>query len=141
MLCQNLETGKMKNQNNVEEWVKSGIDSSLIKLNKKILNEEEIAQWFFQNLPHSARRNDGRIRGGYLKAYKNPLKGGWGIEGYDLTDLSAEPELRSFKADYPRLDKNGKEIRYDAPKNSEPNPICPRVSCATRFSLTTNIIR
>ena len=117
----------MKNIN-VEEWSKSGIDQSLIKLNKKILNEEEIAEWFFQNLPKSARRNDGRIRGGYLKAYKNPLKGGWGIEGYDLTNLSAEPELRTFKADHPRIDKSGKPIRYDAPRNSEPNPICPRVS-------------
>ena len=69
----------MKKSLNVEEWVGSGIAPSLIKLNKKILNEEEIAEWYFQNLPSSARRNDGRIREGYLKAYKDPLRGGWGI--------------------------------------------------------------
>ncbi len=118
----------MKKSLNVEEWVGSGIAPSLIKLNKKILNEEEIAEWYFQNLPSSARRNDGRIREGYLKAYKDPLRGGWGIEGYDLTDLEAEPELRTFKADHPRIGKDGKPIRYDAPKNSQPNPILPRVS-------------
>ncbi len=101
---------------------------SLIKLNKKILTEEEIAEWYFQNLAHSARRNDGRIQDGYLKTYRDPLKGGWGIEGYDLTNLSAEPELGTFKADHPRIGKDGKPIKYDALKNSQPNPICPRVS-------------
>ncbi len=117
----------MKNSS-VEEWSKSAIAPSLIKLNKKRLEEEEIAEWYFQNLPSSARRNDGRIRDGYLKAYKDPLKGGWGIEGYDPTDLEAEPELRTFKADHPRIGKDGKEIKYDAPKNSQANPILPRVS-------------
>ncbi len=56
----------MKKSLNVEEWVGSAIAPSLIKLNKKRLEEEEIAEWYFQNLPSSARRNDGRIRDGYL---------------------------------------------------------------------------
>ncbi len=78
-----------------EEWQKSGIAESLIKLNLKILTTDQIAEWFFQYLPHSARRNDGRIRDGYLRAYSNPLQGGWGIEGYDPTNLEGKPELRS----------------------------------------------
>ena len=108
----------MKNPNALE-WRKSGIAESLINLNLEILTTEEIAEWFFQYLPHSARRNDGRIREGYLRAYANPLLGGWGIKGYDPTNLEEEPELRTFKANNRRLDKNGKPIKYDAPKNSK----------------------
>ncbi len=112
----------------VEEWNQSAIAPSLIKLNLEILTEEEIAEWYFQYLRNSARRNDGRIRDGYLKAYHNPLKGGWGISGRDPTNLDAEPELRTFKPNYPRIDKSGKEIKYDAPKNGKHNPIFPRIS-------------
>ncbi len=112
----------------VEEWNQSAIAPSLIKLNLEILTEEEIAEWYFQYLRNSARRNDGRIRDGYLRAYKDPLRGGWGIKGRDPTNLDAEPELRVFKPYYPRINKNGKEIKYDSPKNSKHNPIFPRVS-------------
>ncbi len=112
----------------VEEWNRSCIAPSLIKLNLEILTEEEIAEWYFQYLAHSARRNDGRIRDGYLRAYRNPLRGGWGIKGRNPTNLDAEPELRVFKPDYPRIGKDGKEIKYDAPKNSKHYPIFPRVS-------------
>lgn len=111
-----------------EEWIESAIAPSLIELNLKSLEEEDIAEWYFGNLPPSARRNDGRIRDGYLKAYREPLKGGWGIEGYDPTDLSAEPELRSFKPNSPRIGKDGKSIKYDIPKNAKHNPILARVS-------------
>ena len=118
--------------NNVREWEQSAIAPSLIALNLKILleEEEEIAEWYFGELPRTARRNDGRIRDGYLKTYRDPLKGGWGIEGYDPTDLEAEPELRTFKPDRPRIDKDGKPIKYDFPKNARHNPILPRVSNA-----------
>ncbi|MDJ0536606.1 MAG: DUF3854 domain-containing protein [Xenococcaceae cyanobacterium MO_207.B15] len=113
---------------NVKEWNQSAIAPSLIKLNLEILTEEEIAEWYFQYLRNSARRNDGRIRDGYLRAYKDPLRGGWGIKGRNPTNLDAEPELRVFKPNYPRIDKSGKEIKYDAPKNSKHHPIFPRVS-------------
>lgn len=126
----------MKNPN-AQEWRKSGIAESLIKLNLEILTPDEIAEWFFQYLPHSARRNDGRIRDGYLRAYSEPMKGGWGIEGYDLTNLEAEPELRCLKPDNPRITKDGKIIRYDAPKNSKHNPILPRVS----YEIASHICR
>ena len=117
----------MKNPN-AKEWRKSSIAESLINLNLEILTTEEIAEWFFQYLSHSARRNDGRIREGYLRAYANPLQGGWGIKGYDPLNLEAEPELRTFKPNSPRIAKDGKPIKYDSPKNSKHYPILPRVS-------------
>ncbi|MDJ0573131.1 MAG: DUF3854 domain-containing protein, partial [Pleurocapsa sp. MO_192.B19] len=120
----------MLKPHHVAEWQQSGIEQSLIELNLSSLEEELIAEWYFQYLPKSARRNDGRIRDGYLRAYAEPLKGGWGISGYDPTDWQAEPELRSFKPDSPRIGFDGKPIKYDIPKNAKHNPILPRVSYA-----------
>ncbi|MDJ0593075.1 MAG: DUF3854 domain-containing protein [Pleurocapsa sp. MO_226.B13] len=120
----------MLKPHHVAEWQQSGIEQSLIELNLSSLEEEPIAEWYFQYLPKNARRNDGRIRDGYLRAYAEPLKGGWGISGYDPTDWQAEPELRSFKPDSPRIGKDGKPIKYDIPKNAKHNPILPRVSYA-----------
>ena len=115
-------------QNYAQEWLKSSIHPSLINLNLRQLQEEEIAEWFFQYLPRSARKNNGRIRDGYLRTYRNPLKGGWGIEGYNPFDWDEAPELRSFKPDQPRKSKDGKLIKYDFPKNAKHNPILPRIS-------------
>ena len=116
--------------NHCKEWLESGIEPTLIALNLQSLSEEAIAEWFFQYLPKSARRNDGRIRTGYLSAYRNPLRGGWGVAGYNPEDWSEEPELRSFKPDTPRIGKDGKVVKYDFPKNARHNPILPRVSHA-----------
>lgn len=112
------------------EWKQSGIDRALIDLNLLSLEETEIAEWYFQYLPSTARRNDGRVRDGYLRAYREPLKGGWGIKGYDPTDWDKEPELRCFKPNSPRIGSDGQPIRYDLPKNSSFDPIFPRVSYA-----------
>ena len=121
-----------------DEWARSGIHPSLTELNLRSLAEDEIAEWYFQYLPNSARRNDGRIRDGYLRTYSEPLKGGWGIEGYDPTDFDRDPELRSFKPDSPRIDRDGKPIKYDSPKNSKHNPILPRVSYAIASEIFRN---
>ena len=118
----------MNQKHYIKEWQESAIAQSLIDLNLKGLGESAIAEWYFGNLPPTARRNDGRIRDGYLRTYREPLKGGWGIEGYDPTDLNAEPELRTFKPDFPRLAKDGKIIKYDTPKNAKHYPILPRIS-------------
>lgn len=120
----------MLKPHHVAEWQQSGIHQSLIELNLCSLEESAIAEWYFQYLPKSARRNDGRIRDGYLRAYAEPLKGGWGISGYDPTDWQAEPELLSFKPDSPRIGGQGKPIKYDIPKNAKQNPILPKVSYA-----------
>ena len=125
------------NPHHVAEWEQSGIHQSLIRLNLLSLEEEAIAEWYFQYLPNSARRNDGRIRDGYLRAYAEPLKGGWGISGYDPTNWEAEPELRSFKPDSPRMDKDENPIKYDIPKNAKHNPILSRVS----YAIASNIFR
>lgn len=124
-------TNPQTSTNHQPEWKSSAIAQSLTALNLLTLKENLIAEWFFQYLPKSARRNDGRIRTGYLNAYRNPLKGGWGIAGYDPTDWSAEPELRCFKPDFPRIGKDGKPVKYDMPKNAKHNPILPRVDYAT----------
>lgn len=118
----------MESTHHNREWQQSGIHPSLISLNLKTLASEAIATWYFQYLPQKARRNDGRIRDGYLRAYSEPLKGGWGIEGYDPTDWDSEPELRCFKPDFPRIGSDGKPIKYDLPKNAQHHPILPRVS-------------
>ena len=127
-----------KAPNHVKEWQASHIASSLIDLNLLSLTEEAIAEYYFSNLPSTARRNDGRISTGYLKLYANPLKGGWGIEGYNPTNFEEELELRSFKPDLPRIDSDGKPIKYDAPKNSKHYPILPRVSYCIASEIARN---
>lgn len=122
-----------KFDNNQSEWLASGIHQSLIDLNLRQPEESEIADWYFQYLPKSARRNDGRIRSGYLKAYANPLQGGWAIAGYDPTDWQSEPDLRCFKPNIPRIGKDGKPVKYDFPKNGKHNPILARVSYIAAF--------
>ena len=111
-----------------QEWTTSAIHPSLIQLNLLSLREEEIAEYYFQYLPREARRNDGRISEGYLKTYAEPLKGGWGVAGYDPTNWDKEPELRCFKPNFPRISLDGKPIKYDLPKNAQHFPILPRVS-------------
>lgn len=119
----------MNQQYHIEEWQTSAIALSLIKLNLKSLKDEDaIASYYFGNLSRTERRNDGRYRDKWLNRYREPLKGGWGIEGYDPTDMTVEPELRSFKPDSPRIAKNGKIIKYDTPIKSQPAPILPRIS-------------
>ena len=102
-------------EQHVEEWKSSAIHSSLIQLNLLSLEEEEIAEYYFQYLPRDARRNDGRINEGYLRTYSEPLKGGWGVVGLDPTNWDSEPELRCFKPNIPRIGKDGKPIKYDLP--------------------------
>ena len=122
----------------IEEWQQSGIRQSLISLNLKTLASDAIAEWYFQYLPRKARRNDGRIRDGYLRTYDLPMKGGWGIEGYDPTETAAEPELRCFKPDFPRIALEGKPIKYDMPQNAPHNPILPRVSYEIAMQVCRN---
>ena len=124
MACQS----SFPQEQHVQEWQISAIHPSLIQLNLLSLEEEEIAEFYFQYLPRDARRNDGRISEGYLKAYREPLKGGWGAVGLDPTNWDSEPELRCFKPNSPRIGKDGKPIKYDRPKNAQHYPILPRVS-------------
>lgn len=126
------------NSNHLAEWQQSEIAQSLIELNLLCLEEEAIAEWYFQYLPNSARRNDGRIRDGYLRAYKEPLKGGWGLAGYNPLDWHSEPELRNFKPDSPRIDRDGKPIKYDIPQNAQHHPILLRVSYAVASQIFRN---
>lgn len=111
------------------EFKKSGIHDHQIALGFYVPHSDEIAEFFFQGLPNSARKNTGQIRVGYLRTYANPIeKGGWAILGYDPTDLAKEPEIRSFKPNKPRLGRDGKPIKYDFPKNVRQHPIFPRIS-------------
>ena len=115
-------------EQHVQEWQTSAIHPSLIQLNLLSLEEEEIAEYYFQYLPREARRNDGRINEGYLRTYSEPLKGGWSVAGLDPTNWDSEPELRCFKPNSPRIGKDGKPIKYDLPKNAQHYPILPRIS-------------
>ncbi len=115
-------------EQHVQEWQSSAIHPSLIQLNLLSLEEEEIAEYYFQYLPRAARRNDGRINECYLRTYSEPLKGGWGVAGLDPTNWDSEPEIRCFKPNSPRFGRDGKPIKYDLPKNAQHYPILPRVS-------------
>ena len=119
------------NPQHLEEWRKSGISDNLTALNLYEPSQDEIADFYFQHLPHSARKNNGQIRTGYLKAYDKPLQGGWAILGYDPFNLNAEPEIRCFKPDRPRIGQDGKAIKYDFPKNGTQAPIFPRINYET----------
>lgn len=118
----------MNQTQHLKEWETSAIHPSLIQLNLLSLEEQAIAEYYFQYLSRDARRNDGRISEGHLKAYREPLKGGWGAVGYDPTNLDEKPEIRCYKPNSPRIGKDGKPIKYDTPKKAKHFPILPRVS-------------
>ncbi|WP_419756915.1 hypothetical protein [Anabaena sp. FACHB-595] len=64
----------------LQEWLNSGVDEKLILLNVRSLLGDEIYEYLLYALPQTARRNDGRLRFGYLRLYAH-ITNAWWVSG------------------------------------------------------------
>ena len=100
-------------QNHWREWLDSGVEPEIVELNVKSLSGLASYDYLFYS-PQISRRNDGRLRDGELKRYRHLEAGGWWCSGINL--LTFEDSLWGcFKPNKPRLDGNGKTVKYEHP--------------------------
>ncbi len=98
--------------NHLGEWKASGVDEELTDLNVVSLQGASPAEYllYSNSIP---RRNDGRVRSGFLQRYAHTDAGGWWCSGIDV--LSGEEDIWGcFKPDQPR-NSNNKVIKYEHP--------------------------
>jgi hypothetical protein len=73
------------------------------------------------------RTNTGRLSAYLLKTYAHIDKGGWWCSGVDLIKGSDDCEWGHFKADFPRTNKDGKLVKYEAPPQTAPGVFALKV--------------
>ncbi|WP_193199948.1 plasmid replication protein, CyRepA1 family [Nostoc sp. MG11] len=117
-------------QNHYSEWVKgSGVDATLTALNVRSLSRNEVYEYLLYALPQTARRNDLRLRDGYLRRYAHTTKGAWWVSGLDPLNNWLSMDWGRIKPDYPRLEwdkqtqqHTEKPIKYESPPKT-PNRV------------------
>ncbi|ACK74044.1 conserved hypothetical protein (plasmid) [Gloeothece citriformis PCC 7424] len=111
------------------EWRDSGVDPSIIRDNVRSCHlslspyddgQDDPYEYLFSELPNSERRNDGRIRDGWLKKYRHIEHGGWWCSGIDLLSPNCQEisHWGCFKPNKPRRTPDGKLIKYEHPPKS-----------------------
>ncbi len=96
----------------LREWKASGVSEELTNLNVVSLEGTSPSEYllYSNSIP---RRNDGRVREGFLQRYAHTDAGGWWCSGIDV--LSGEEDIWGcFKPDRPRNSSN-KVIKYEHP--------------------------
>ena len=86
------------------EWRESSVDDRLTALNLLSLQGTEPKNRLFSFLPHSERRNDGRVRDKWLHRYAHTEAGGYWISGLDPHNNWHPWDVGRFKPNIPRLD-------------------------------------
>ncbi|MBO3463267.1 DUF3854 domain-containing protein [Aetokthonos hydrillicola Thurmond2011] len=112
------------------EWHTSLVDRKLTELNVKSLSGNAALERLLFGLPVSSRRNDGRLRDGFLKAYAHVELGGWWVSGLDpQKGFLEEQDWGRFKPDQPRqnwdevsLTYLEKLVKYESPPKT-PNRV------------------
>ncbi|MBC1238632.1 MULTISPECIES: DUF3854 domain-containing protein [Nostoc] len=88
-----------------QEWViGSAVDPTIVALNVRSLQGDEIYEYLMYALPQSARRNDGRLCDGYLFRYVHLTDGSWWSSGLDPHNNWQPMEWGRAKPDCPRLE-------------------------------------
>ncbi|BAZ02864.1 hypothetical protein NIES37_68770 [Tolypothrix tenuis PCC 7101] len=121
----NVTNGKDQlTENHWLEWVTaSGVDPQLTALNVRSLGGAIVYEYLLYALPQTARRNDGRLRDGYLRKYAHTTLGGWWVNGLDPLNNWLPMEWGRFKPDHPRIDfEKNKPVKYESPPKT-PNRI------------------
>ncbi|QFS51878.1 plasmid replication protein, CyRepA1 family [Nostoc sphaeroides] len=111
------------------EWVvNSGVDPIVTELNVRSLSGSEIYEYLLYALPHTARRNDGRLRDGYLQRYAH-INSAWWASGLDPHNNWLPMDWGRMKPDNPRAywDKETQEptqkpVKYESPPKT-PNRV------------------
>ncbi|MCC5619644.1 DUF3854 domain-containing protein, partial [Nostoc sp. CHAB 5836] len=115
--------------NHWHEWViNSGVDPILTELNVRSLSGDEIYEYLLYALPHTARRNDGRLRDGYLQRYAH-INSAWWASGLDPHNNWLSMDWGRMKPDNPRLEwdkdtneQTQKPVKYESPPKT-PNRV------------------
>lgn len=101
-----------------QEWLSSTVDAGIIRLNVKSLSGDAAYEYLLYGLQNNARRNDGRLRDGYLKRYRHVEQGGWWCNGVDILIPDTDTKWGCFKPNKPCTDsKKNKPIKYEHPPN------------------------
>ena len=117
-------------QSHWQEWViASGVDRELTALNVRSLSGTSVYEYLLCALPQTARRNDGRLRDGYLKRYAHAEAGAWWVSGLDPLNNWQTMDWGRMKPDYPRLEwdkttqqQTQKPVKYESPPKT-PNRV------------------
>ncbi|OUL29691.1 bifunctional DNA primase/helicase [Nostoc sp. RF31YmG] len=107
-----------------QEWViASSVDPILTALNVCSVSGPVVYEYLLYALPQTARRNDGRLRDGYLKQYAHTTQGGWWVSGLDPQNNWKQMEWGRFKPDHPRIEQQkNKPVKYESPPKT-PNRV------------------
>ncbi|MDP5338679.1 MAG: DUF3854 domain-containing protein, partial [Nodularia sp. (in: cyanobacteria)] len=112
----------------LEELVKSSsIDLHLAQLNFKSLQDASAYEYLFIS-EHLPRTNTGRIKNGWLQRYNHVTAGGWWCSGLDPLNNWQSMEWGCFKPNQPRINQNGKSIKYEHPPSTPTRVFCLRVT-------------
>ena len=97
-----------------QEWLGSGVDPELIAANVLSLDDRQAYDYLCYS-DQLDRRNDGRLSDRWLKRYLHTEQGGWWCAGIDPLQPGKTMLWGCFKPDRPRIDANGKTIKYEHP--------------------------
>jgi hypothetical protein len=111
----------------LEELVKSsGINLHIAKLNFLSLQGINAYEYLLisELLP---RTNTGMVKNGWLQRYAHITEGGWWCSGLDPLSDWQTMEWGCFKPNQPRINQNGKAIKYEHPPSTPTRVFCLRV--------------
>ncbi|OUL17635.1 DNA primase [Nostoc sp. T09] len=111
----------------LEELVKSsGINLHIAKLNFMSLQGINAYEYLLisELLP---RTNTGMVKNGWLQRYAHITEGGWWCSGLDPLNNWQTMEWGCFKPTQPRINQNGKSIKYEHPPSTPTRVFCLRV--------------
>jgi len=111
-----------------ELTVGSAIAPDIAALNWESVGGQGAWSRILQSLPHSERRNDGRVRDWILKKYSHLDDGGLWASGLDPCNGWQPMEWGQLKPNLPRRSNDGKPIKYEAPLKTETRAFFPRVT-------------
>jgi hypothetical protein len=112
----------------LEELIKSSsIDLHLAQLNFKSLDDASAYEYLLisEDIP---RTNTGRVKNAWLQRYHHVTAGGWWCSGLDPLNHWESMEWGCFKPNQPRMNKNGKSIKYEHPPSTPTRVFCLRVT-------------
>ncbi|BAY97313.1 hypothetical protein NIES37_12510 [Tolypothrix tenuis PCC 7101] len=112
----------------LEELVKSsGINLHIAKLNFLSLQGINAYEYLLisELLP---RTNTGMVKNAWLQRYAHITEGGWWCSGLDPVNHWQMMEWGCFKPNQPRINQNGKAIKYEHPPSTPTRVFCLRVT-------------
>lgn len=113
-------------ESHLKELLGSAIAFDVIEANFQSI-DGEVAVDLFAGDRQWKRRNDGRLTDSELRTYYVFADGGWTCRGLDAVTLE-DSCWGCFKPDRPRLNKDGKPIKYEHPAKTSTEAFCLRVS-------------